>query len=133
VQSRSEWGTEGEAEERDRLIAAMDAALQPLGIRPDLDEDHYRQHDVALVNEARAQVLEAFARVNRDPRIRECTSMARAGELEPMAGIGRWIDDAGPAPINRAWGRLMCIDKRGREWEQPYFVNHPPHNAKCIA
>lgn len=36
--------------------------------------------------------------------------------------IGRYIDDVAPAPIRRAWFRVMCIDQQFREWSQPYYA-----------
>ena len=28
-------------------------------------------------------------------------------------------------PLERAWGRIACIDKQFREWGQQYFANNP--------
>ena len=35
---------------------------------------------------------------------------------------GRIMSEGAPRPLDRAWSRLMRIDDRGREWEQPFFA-----------
>lgn len=42
-----------------------------------------------------------------------------------LSYAGRIIDECCPRPVNRAWYRLMCIDKQFREWGQPYYANNP--------
>jgi len=36
----------------------------------------------------------------------------------------RLFDEQCPA-LSRAWYRIMCTDKKLREWGQPYFADHP--------
>ena len=36
----------------------------------------------------------------------------------------RLFDERCPA-LSRAWYRIMCTDKKLREWGQPYFADHP--------
>ena len=36
--------------------------------------------------------------------------------------IGYYIDNS---VFYRSWTRLMCIDEKGKEWGQIYFVTHP--------
>ena len=35
--------------------------------------------------------------------------------------------DASP-PWDRAYGRAVCVDDMGREWQQPYYANNTPAN-----
>jgi hypothetical protein len=45
--------------------------------------------------------------------------------INPFSIVGRVLDDCG-GPINTAWHRLMCYDfDKGRQYDQPYYVNHP--------
>ena len=46
----------------------------------------------------------------------------RANVPAGMTLIGRYIDDAAPRPINRAWHRVCCTDQKFREWGQPYYA-----------
>lgn len=49
--------------------------------------------------------------------------------VSPTSLIGRIVSDTG-GPLNRLWHRLMCLDtESGREFDQPYFRNHP-HEAR---
>lgn len=37
--------------------------------------------------------------------------------------IGRILSDSSDlSPIYSLWSRWMCFDKKGREWDQPYFA-----------
>lgn len=36
--------------------------------------------------------------------------------------IGRYLDEGGNRALNKAWWRLMCMDRQFREYEQPYHA-----------
>ena len=42
--------------------------------------------------------------------------------------FGRMLD-GGHRPLERAYGRLCCIDDLSREWNQPYYVAHPEESG----
>lgn len=46
-----------------------------------------------------------------------------ADHIHPRSGLGRIIDDGAPCCLQRAWGRLSCINWDSyREYDQPYFA-----------
>jgi hypothetical protein len=48
-----------------------------------------------------------------------------ADAVHPFSIVGRVLDDCG-GPICVAWNRLGCYDfDKGRQYDQPYYVNHP--------
>jgi hypothetical protein len=50
------------------------------------------------------------------PEVRE------AREPLGMSIIGRFQCDCGPAAIRGAWFRLQCMDRKFREWGQPFYA-----------
>lgn len=47
------------------------------------------------------------------------------GDVVHPSWAHRAISDCCPSPLVSAWSRLYCIDAEGREWDQPYFAEHP--------
>ncbi len=43
----------------------------------------------------------------------------------------RMLEGSAP-PIERAWSRLMCIDKQYREWGQPYYALNPTEGKQVV-
>jgi hypothetical protein len=43
------------------------------------------------------------------------------GKVHRQGVIGRYLDDSGSGAY-KYWYRLMCIDEKYREWEQPYYA-----------
>lgn len=118
----TQFRTAAEAERRDALISEIALALAPLGVRRPSAYEFIR-HDAKVLRGVKGALLAiarrelpGFPDVWRHPD----------DEIAPLGIAGRIINDAGPAPLDRAWYRLCCIDDEGREWEQPYFVAHPP-------
>ena len=58
-------------------------------------------------------------------------SGASEADVHPRSWAGRFFDDSG-GPLADAWARLSRIDERGREWQQPYYVDHPNPEAKAV-
>lgn len=70
------------------------------------------QHDLVLLYEGL-----------RTDMADEHTEFARNAAVPVgMSLIGRYIDDGGPTPLRRAWGRIQRIDNQFREYEQPYYA-----------
>ena len=58
----------------------------------------------------------------QDPEFR---SLVGSQDMETAGYAGKWIGEACPSFLSRAWYRIMCVDVQGREWGQPWFVTHP--------
>jgi hypothetical protein len=132
VKYRAKDGTlcdsEAEADDLDRTLAAIDAAMSRLAPRSDgmafTDGRGYVQHDPADVKRAREAIFRAAAKEQawyfaKHP---EADTAETAHPLRHI--LGRILDDSGSL-FYRPWMRLACIDDAGREWGQPYFALHP--------
>ena len=113
----SRWDTTTKAVARDGMISECeDAESTTIGKVPMLHSidatENYYQHDVAVVAKAK--------------QLWEMLAMKYFGTLN-----GRVIGDSNN-PVSSMMYRLRCIDNTGREWQQPYFGNHPPINGRCI-
>jgi len=82
----------------------------------------YFQHNPGVVLNAQRQIVEIFERVR--PGLKDYhTEWARNATVPAgMTLIGRYIDDAGPGPIRKAWWRFQKMDRKFREYEQPYYA-----------
>lgn len=128
----SEWVDESQARARDELIAEVADVMSvlPQPPRGALDSGKaYFQHSPANVLSAQAGLARAYLK-----RWKDCNGHIQyVIDTDKPAGdtfFGRLLSDGSMAqPITRAWSRISCIDSNFREWEQPYFTRHPPHDA----
>ena len=113
------FDTAREAAARDALETRLAELEAPLGPRVGYGErkrhafDVYRAFRTGLVMLAR-ELHPREAIFQHDPM-----------SIHPFSFAGRFLDDAGPLPLNRRWARLMCITDDGTEYEQPYFALNP--------
>ena len=126
----SEWASADEAIAREQQILMVNEAMRPLGERPD-DEgcrfsngEGFRRHSLARVRQAKAALI-ALTR----PHVSAWMDGQEKGYGRDMMDVHpswflRMLDGAS-RPLERAWGRLSCIDDEGREWGQPYFASNP--------
>ena len=128
----SRWDTPGLCEARERENAETAPLLAMLGEERRLDEREYVQHDPATVRAvAIACCTLAGARYGRGD-IGELIAKVEAGETWGDRSIlARIACDSG-GDINRLFGRLACIDRRGREWQQPYYAHNTPNEPVCV-
>lgn len=130
----SEWPTPEAAAERDAAVACVCDAMAPLGPLRSLGRDEYRQHRPTDVIVAKVRLLRSAAA--RDTMLAKWLAKAKAQGVEeeaihPFSWVGRYFDDTG-GPFAAAWARIGRIDSQGREWQQPYFVDHPPAGARAV-
>jgi hypothetical protein len=131
------WPTQAQAEASEALCAAVNDAMSPL-VPPTAAHEAamrggaaYVRHDPARLLEARAALLKVAARAlpywaETRPELFNRPDVALSHNV-----LGRIISDCdGVKPLARAWGRLLCIDEEGREWEQPWYVEHPVEGAR---
>lgn len=129
----SEWRTQEQAESRDRIYAAVSAAIAPLG-EPPQGSKQYRQLRGTVVQQVRLALFE-IARPLIVDSIK--TQIERNGYTEEWIALNAdpvWfcrILEGGP--LEKGYSRLCFIDKQYRMWQQPYFANNTPENAECVA
>lgn len=127
---------EAAAVKHEILLQAIDHAMSPLPPLSDGDRHlmtqgaAYRQHMVGSVLLARLAMIE-IAKVQFASFFRSNPEWFEHSIQCSSSMLSRIIQD-GDSPLNTSWFRLICIDKQGREWEQPYFVSHPPSAARAI-
>lgn len=131
----SEHATPEAASQRDADVAFVRDATAPLGPAKDLRSGaEYQQHRVSDVTAVKVRLLRRAA--ERDPLFAQWIARGKANgvseaDVHPRSWAGRYFDDTG-GPLAVAWGRLSCIDAQGREWQQPYYVEHPNPAAKAV-
>lgn len=122
----SEWDSPECATKRDTLIAEVAAVMDPMGQRV-TDHGGHKQHTGSVVETVRDGL---YAIANRDGILKWWINDQKSKFSKTDADLIRchpsWFCrmlDGGHAPLERAYGRLCCIDKMYREWDQPYFAN----------
>ena len=82
--------------------------------------DGFIQQDMGTVLTVQRAMVAIFERIHwKDHH----TEWARNAEVPAgMTLIGRYVDDAGLNPERRVWGRIARLDKKFREYEQPYYA-----------
>lgn len=105
----------------EQQLAVVELALGGLKPRPNLLPGTYVQQEVAQVWAARIAIIKAapLPTDQKAPAIAKCEDKT----LPNHANVGMFLD--GKDPICRAWRRLDCIDRDGKEWDQVYFALHP--------
>lgn len=125
----AEFHTEADALKYEDLCERVERAMEPLGPHPDKGTDGcafsngsgYLGHGVDVVNRVRNALLRlALEYVKHD-----WLSKSLVDTTVDASWAGRIIGECCPAPLQSAWYRISCCDKRGREWGQPYFAAHP--------
>lgn len=130
----SEWTSQDKADERELLILAVKEAMKPLGDKPNLPGCEFEngggfvQHDPANVVRARLDLYEIAKGplgwwIRDQKEIHGKTDYALAVEIHVSWHL-RMLD-GGCDPLERAYGRIACIDDKHREWGQPFFGMNP--------
>ena len=128
-----------ECRKYETLLADVQAAMSALAPKPDTCEfvngGGFVQHDQASVFRARLALHELAKAgplkewIADQKIIHGKTDYQLAVECHPSWQM-RMLDGA-CRPLERAYGRLACIDEQFREWGQQYFVAHP-NDAKVF-
>ena len=109
------WKSGDEAKRRDGLLCLIGVAQSFIKDGPTKHETFVQQSkgDIFSYKRCLIALAKEFAPHdiwNRDPN-----------EIHARGFAARWLDDS-CTPLARAWYRLMCTDKKFREWDQPYFA-----------
>lgn len=130
----SDDGVEHSTPERchsyDGMFHAVQGSLSALPDVPDLESSQYYQHDRENCLQAKRQL---FAIAKNEFHWCPEAFIYGADNTHPRSLVGRLIDDSGIRCLQRAWGRMCCIDwDTFREYQQPYFAAHPNEATECV-
>lgn len=95
---------------------------QLVSIGRELNGNEYIQQDPAVVKKAKYDFLTLVAQ--RLPKWKDWAIGCRDG-IRHISHIQRIICDYNIKWMQNLDFRLSCIDESGREFQQPYYVNHP--------
>lgn len=134
------WNDEATAIGRDELVTCVDAVMLPLGPKwVEKECDHangggYIQHNPNTVADVHSELLR-LARKSSKRFDEWVTKQVTKYDVNPADigpdWCGRMLDSDGP--LSSGFYRLMCIDKKGREWGQPYYALHPNEGEnRCL-
>lgn len=119
----STFNNKEEAEKYDMLCeecAKIENMLVSIG--RELHYDEYIQQDASTVRSAFTKFMEVVA---REIPTYANVALQCASLTCHISYIGRVIDDFGIKCFRRLYYRFYCIDfNNGREFQQPYFMNH---------
>lgn len=123
----AEFASELEALERDALVAELIEVEKHLIPRPSgghfTESGEYVQQSGPVVLAFQRRLIRMFA-TRYDAHLGE--RWARYLVIEVPVGntyLGRLVSDCAPPCFNRTWWRLWCMDRRFREYGQPYFAH----------
>ncbi|SRR6266436_2273587 len=85
-----------------------------------INGDGFVQQDKIIVLQVQRAMIDFFERIHwKDHH----TEWAKAANVPVgLTLIGRYVDDAGTNPERRIWRRIARLDKKFREYEQPYYA-----------
>lgn len=100
----------------------------------DLDANEGKQHDhgLAKFTKFKTKLVALVVSQMNDEKAKQWGAI-NPMEISPMCFLGRYIDDSAYGNslqgrkwklINNLWHRLMCLDKDGWEYGQPYYAKH---------
>jgi hypothetical protein len=117
----TEFITPDQAIAHDKLCVEIAAIMSRL-VSAEISGPGFIQQDPVAVLNVQHSLVMIFERLF--PRMVDAhTEFARnATRPAGMTLIGRYMDDCAPGPLNTAWRRIMRMDSKFREYEQPYYA-----------
>jgi hypothetical protein len=119
------FDTEPEAIAHDALIVEVDGVMAPLGPKVRIPHGQWVRRDAAVARTTQLALLRVAQRYTDHKWLAQTIETIERGEKCHPSWAARIIGECCPGPVYSAWCRLWCIDAEGREWDQPYFVEHP--------
>lgn len=115
----------------EQLIEEVNVVMSVLPTRPASTEFvngcGYIQHDKNILGETKIKLLKICQRYIQHQWIFQT--------MEDETIHPNWVymllGEYGITPLTNAWHRFVCIDSKGREWGQPFWVQGPT-NKKNI-
>lgn len=124
------FDTEAEALKYESYIArAKKIESHLISIGRDLYYNEYIQQDPDALRKAKYDFLTLVA--ERIPEWKDWAIECRDG-IRHISHIGRVIDDYGIKWMRHLYFRFACIDEDGREYQQPYYANHPEEATRRV-
>ncbi len=134
----SEWNAPEQAIARDKMEAEVNEALGCL-IKPPAEPnwEGFVQQDASDVLECKTML---FQIANQEGVLKWWIDdqLTKHGKTERQliedvhpSWFGRMLD-GGHGPLGRGYGRMACIDKQYRQWNQPFYAANPVEGAKCV-
>ena len=116
------WPSLHKATVREKLLDVCEIASSMIGKKPTLGHGSFKQHKVEDCIAFRSALLKIVKRYMGSDWNEEWDSLPEE-EVSAFGIIGRILSDRSDLhPLYSLWCRWSCIDKKGREWDQPYFA-----------
>lgn len=132
TEDHCEFASLEEAKKHEDLLAKIKSIMSKLP-KLEISGHNFYQHVPADVLTVQSQIAKlAFKTLKHEGYERHYDAVINADK--PMGAysmLGRFLDDSS-SPLSRAWNRILRIDEKYREWEQPYYTHHTPADAKAI-
>lgn len=113
-----------------RATRARGCENRPGNTLPRIDFNQFVQHDVDVLRSVKRRIFD-LARTHHlsgYSQFDECDP----DQVHPGSVVGRILSDC-DGPIPKAWNRFCRIDfQNGREYDQPYRVNHPEEAVDAL-
>ncbi len=122
-----EFNDEDECLKHESLIAQVDRIMSFLPSPPKDDScdfvngKGFIQHNGAILRNAQIQLLELCKEYIDHKWVQNTIDDAT---VHPSY-VGRLLGDYDIRPLYTAWNRFECIDRKKREWGQPYYAKNP--------
>ena len=121
----TEFNEEQKCIDYENLISKVKSIEAKLPSIPDTTDfsngDGYIQHDEVVTNSVRVEILELCKGYIDHKWVQQSIDDST---IHPSY-VARLLDDYNIRPISNLWYRFHCIDKKYREWGQPYFAANP--------
>lgn len=116
------WPTLALAKKRESLLDECHEVEMFLGKRPKLGMGTFKQHNMEAYRNFRSSLLALVKKHLKKDWIQKWDEIPDE-QISAFGIIGRILSDSSNLyPVYCLWSRLMCFDKRGREWDQPYYA-----------
>lgn len=123
----TEFDTENECATYEKLMEKVNSIMAELPNKPNDDGCHfsngggYIQHDKTVLQNVKTKLLIEIKKHIDHKWVDETMK----DETVHPSYVDRLLDDYHIQPLRNAWGRILCIDNKAREWGQPYFAYNP--------
>jgi len=104
-----------EAARRDRYIKDVDAVVAPF-LKVKIASGQFIQRSKIEIKYLEQEGLRLLEKYNPND-----IEIIKRWIENPRGFVGRYLDD-GDIPVYRIWGLLFSIDKKNRQWSQPYYA-----------
>jgi hypothetical protein len=112
-----EFKTIDEAQRYEQMDTRCANVMAPLGVKPSLVENRFKQHSKDAFLGARTGLVMLAAEQLEQPRWAKDANM-----IHQHSSLGNFLREAADSPIYKYWARLMCFDDEGREFSTQFHA-----------